>query len=76
MCHFYSTDHILETIIHMDIKTSIIEGPQQQYRLGTVNNRLLGNGGRLKHVLMEPNLALCFCSGSKHLKHLILMNVS
>ena len=50
----YSADHI-----HKDI-TCNIEEPQQKYRLGTVSNRLLGGGGGLKHVLLDPNLALCF----------------
>ena len=30
------------------------EEPQQKYRLGTVNNRLLGGGG-FKRVLLDPN---------------------
>ena len=30
------------------------EEPQQKYRLGTVNNRLLGERG-LKLVLLDPN---------------------
>ena len=37
----YSTDHIAEDHIYIDITFSI-QKPQQKYRLGTVNNRLLG----------------------------------
>ncbi|MEW8547536.1 MAG: hypothetical protein AB2693_28855, partial [Candidatus Thiodiazotropha sp.] len=39
------------------------EEPQQKYCLGTVSKNYLD----LKHILLEPNLALCFCTGSEHL---------
>ena len=38
----------------------------QKYRLGTVSIKTLGGGG-LKPVLRDPNLALSFCHGSKHI---------
>ena len=52
MCKCYSTDHFAEDHTNTDI-TSNIEEPQQ-YRIGTVSNRLLevcvcgggGGGGR------------------------------
>ena len=41
-----SIDHIAEDHIHTDIAWNI-EEPQQKYRLGAVENRLLGRGGDL-----------------------------
>ena len=38
----YSGNHNAEDHIHMDIITCNIEEPQLEYRLGTVNNKLLG----------------------------------
>ena len=52
MGNCYSADHIAEDNednIHTDIACNI-EGPQQKYRPGTVNNRLLGWGRGLKNV--------------------------
>ena len=40
--------------IHTDV-TCTTEESQQKYRLGTVSNRLLGGGGGLKRVLLDPN---------------------
>ena len=63
MGNCYSTDYIAEDHIHMGI-TCNIEEPQQKYRLGMVSNRLFvgadGAGGGGKHVLLDPNLGLCF----------------
>ena len=66
MGNCYPSDHIGEDHIHTDI-TCDTEEPQEKYRLGTVSNRSLGGGGwdvggdwGLKHVLPDPNLALCF----------------
>ena len=53
MGNCYSTDHIAEDHIHIDVTCNIDE-PQQKYCLGTVRNRLLGKGG-LKYVLLDPN---------------------
>ena len=39
-----------------------VRNPQQKYRLGTVNIKILGGG--LKPVLRDPNLALSFWHGS------------
>ena len=64
-----SGDYIAEDHIHMDITTCNIKEPQQKYRLGMVSNIILGGGG-LKHVLLDPTLALCLCGGSKHLVHM------
>ena len=50
----YSTDHITDAHTHTDI-TCNTEEPQLKHRLGTANNRLLGE---LEHVLPDPNLAL------------------
>ena len=47
----YSVDHSAEDHIHTDIKRST-EEPQQKYRLGTVSNRFLLEGG-LKLVLLD-----------------------
>ena len=57
-----SIDHIAEDHIHTDI-TFFIQEAQQKYRLGMVSNRLLGAGGAggSKHIILDPNLALCFC---------------
>ena len=44
MGNCYSIDHNAEDHIHTDI-TYNIEEPQQKYRLGTVSNRLLVEGG-------------------------------
>ena len=52
MGNFYSTDHTSEDHIHKDIICNVEEPPLQQYRLKTVNNRLLGV---LKEVLPDPN---------------------
>ena len=54
MGNCYSADHIAEDHIHTDI-TCNTEEPQQKYRLGTVSNRLVGGGGGLKYVLLDPN---------------------
>ena len=55
MGNCYSTDHIAED--HTDMICNV-EEPQQNYHLGTVSNRLQGEGG-LKLVLLDPDLALC-----------------
>ena len=44
----YSGDHIAGDHIHTGITTCNIEEPQQKYRLGTVSNRLLGEGIRVQ----------------------------
>ena len=45
----FSSDHIAEDHIHMDITTCNIEEPQQKYRLGTISNLAVidywGEGG-------------------------------
>ena len=67
MGNSYSTDHKAEDHMHTDI-TCKIEEPQQKYRLGKVNNILLGGrgGAGLKLVLLDLNLALCFrCHSSQ-----------
>ena len=64
MGNCYSADHIAEDYIHTDIACNI-EEPQQKYRLGTVNKRLLEEGLHMFYWIQTH--ALSFCSGSKHL---------
>ena len=54
MGNCYTADHMAEDHIHTDI-TYNIEEPQQKYRLGTVNIRLLGGGG-FTFVDFTPNI--------------------
>ena len=63
MGSYSSCYHIAEDHINTDITTYNIEEQQQKYRLGTVNNRLVGGeagrsggGGGLNHVLLDPSL--------------------
>ena len=54
MGNCYSAHYIAEDHIHTDITCNIGE-PQQKYRLRTVSNELpAGDGGGLKHVLLDP----------------------
>ena len=46
--------------------TSNSKEPQQKYRLGMVSIKIRGGGG-LEPVLWDPNLALDFSHGSKHI---------
>ena len=67
MSKFYSIDYIAEDHIHTDI-TRNTEEPHQKYRLGTVNNRLLGDLNmfyltlrclRKKYILCRKNVSEC-----------------
>ena len=58
----FSADHIAEDLIH----TVHIEEHNRSTALEWSVIYYWGGGG-LKHVLLDPNLALSFCSSSKHL---------
>ena len=53
----------------MNITARYIKEPQQKYRLEMVSHSLLSG---LYLVLLDPNLALCFYSGSKCLVCMIV----
>ena len=64
MGHCYSIDHIAEEHIRTDI-TCNTEEQQQMYRLGTVSNRLLEEGGDSNMFYRIRALALSFRGGLK-----------
>ena len=70
MSSFYSGDNTAGDHTHTEITTGNIEEPQQKYLLGMVNKELLVG----LNMFNIQTLALCFCSGSKHLVHLKVPN--
>ena len=57
--------NVLLKTIYTDITVCNTEEPQQKYRLRTVRNIHYWRGP-VKHVLLDPNIALRYRNGSTH----------